>query len=198
MVNQIKTWTRAAGAAAVLISALAAASSAGAAVIYNVNQGIGLGSVIGTIETDGTTGTLGETNFLTWNLSLNGVGASFGLDQGNSVVRVLGSAVSATPTQLLFNFGAPSESYLLFQNNLFSGTHYYCAASVSGTCYQGQTVTPEHISNPSAQVQAMSGEQVIGTVGVVPEPGVWSMMILGLGSLGAALRRRRREGFVQV
>ncbi len=33
--------------------------------------------------------------------------------------------------------------------------------------------------------------QVISDVDVVPEPGAWSMLIVGLGALGAALRRRR-------
>jgi hypothetical protein len=41
---------------------------------------------------------------------------------------------------------------------------------------------------------AKSGETVNGslTVTVVPEPASWTMMILGLGGLGATLRGRRK------
>jgi hypothetical protein len=31
-----------------------------------------------------------------------------------------------------------------------------------------------------------------GAVGAVPEPSTWAIMLVGLGGLGAAMRRRRR------
>jgi hypothetical protein len=181
-------------AAAILLSAAALASSASAAVIYNVNQAVGGGKVTGTIATDGTVGVLGASNFTSWNLKLDGVGASYQLDQSNSLVDVSGPNLSATPTQLLFNFDAPPNGYLLFQLTAdhLTGRHYYCAASNLGTCYQGQTVTPESILDPSVQMQGFSGSRVIGEVAPVPEPAVWSMMILGMAGMGGVLRRRRQ------
>jgi hypothetical protein len=45
-------------------------------IVYNVDRTVGMGSVTGTITTDGNTGTLGLGDFLAWNLTLNGVDAS--------------------------------------------------------------------------------------------------------------------------
>ncbi len=36
------------------------------------------------------------------------------------------------------------------------------------------------------------GDPVLTPTGGVPEPATWAMMILGLGGVGATLRRRRR------
>ena len=35
-----------------------------------------------------------------------------------------------------------------------------------------------------------------GTIGAVPEPSTWAMMLLGFGGVGVALRRRRRATFI--
>ena len=48
-----------------------------APITYNVNQTIGVGGVVGTIQTDGTIGVLATGNFLAWDLTLNGDGASY-------------------------------------------------------------------------------------------------------------------------
>ena len=37
-----------------------------APITYNVNQTIGGGSVVGTVQTDGTIGVLDDVNFLAW------------------------------------------------------------------------------------------------------------------------------------
>ena len=45
-------------------------------IIYNVNRTVVLGSVTGTITTDGTVGTLATNDITSWNLTLNGPAAS--------------------------------------------------------------------------------------------------------------------------
>ncbi|MGH6964235.1 MAG: PEPxxWA-CTERM sorting domain-containing protein [Phenylobacterium sp.] len=42
-------------------------------------------------------------------------------------------------------------------------------------------------------VQSLVAPTQLAAVAAVPEPGTWSMLILGFGAIGAALRRRRRE-----
>ena len=174
----------------VALAALAA-SSAGA-VTYAVNQTIGGGSVTGTITTDGATGVLSAADITAWTLDLNGVGASFSIDNTNSFIDLVGGDVTATASDLFFDYSGGDDGFLLFQQVLFSGAHYYCDATSSGTCFQGATVTPQTIFDPSAQHVAERGKQIIGTAaGGVPEPASWALMIVGLGSLGAVLRGRR-------
>ena len=34
------------------------------------------------------------------------------------------------------------------------------------------------------------------TIGAVPEPGTWAMMLLGFGGMGLAVRRRRKSAYI--
>jgi len=75
---------------------------------YSVDRTIGTGTITGFIETDGSLGVLGAGNFVDWSLLLN-VGTDtytlYGPSSGNnSSVYVQGSDVTATATQVLFNF----------------------------------------------------------------------------------------------
>jgi hypothetical protein len=154
-------------------------------ITYNVNQTIGGGNVIGTIQTDGTTGVLAAANIIAWNLDLNGVGASFNTTDANSMVAVVGNDVTATLTDLLFDFSGPAGDYLLFERVLFLGAHYYCDATANGTCFQGSSVAPEAVSDPSFQNVAVSGNQVIATV---PEPAALALFSAGLAGIGLMRR----------
>jgi hypothetical protein len=164
-----------------------------APITYHIDQAIGGGNVMGTIETDGTTGVLATGNFVAWSLTLNGIGASYTITNADSVVLVTGSDVTATATQLLFNFSGGDSGYLLFQQGLFSGNHYYCDSAQLGACFQGATVTPQSIFDSSAQHVPMSGNQVIATAGdaAVPEPATLTVLGLSLIGLGVIGRRKR-------
>jgi len=117
--------TALAGALAITVSA---ASSVGAAIVYNVDQTIGAGSVVGTITTDGGTGVLAASDITAWNLELTGVGASYDLKNtdSDSAVVVIGGDLTATTHDLYFNFGGTAGDYFLLQDNLYSGQTYYC------------------------------------------------------------------------
>jgi PEP-CTERM motif len=159
-------------------------------ITYNVNLTVGGGSVTGTVQTDGTTGPIGQTNITAWNLNLNGLGASYNITDANSVVLIAGGDVSATTTDLRFDFSGSAGDFLLFQQGLFSGTHYFCAATTLGTCFQGVSVTPQSYLDPSFQNVALAGSQIIGTVAPIPEPA--SLALFGAGLLGLGLLRRRK------
>lgn len=131
-------------------------------VTYVVSQQIGNGSVVGQIGTDGTMGTLAAANVSNWNLALNGVGATYTLNSANSSVVIQGNAVVASPQNLTFNYGGGSN-YILFQNGLYSGNHYWCNASSAGACRQGATVAPNSAFDTSAQFEARTGVGVLGT-----------------------------------
>ena len=161
-------------------------------ITYVVDQMIGVGSVTGTITTDGRIGIISGNNVQSWSLDLNGIGAAHHITEGNSDVVVTGANVTATSTDLSFNFDGPA-GFLLFQDGLFSGTQYWCNASTSGDCDQGKSVVPESFNSSSAQFASASGYQVIATVAAVPEPSTWAMMILGFAGVGFMAYRRKSK-----
>ena len=178
-----------------MATALAFASTASAAIVYNVNQTVQAGGVVGTITTDGTLGSIGSGNITAWNLNLSGGAATFNLNNGNSgVFLTVPSHVTATAQNLFFDYGTPDNGYLLFQVSFGSGAQYWCNAAGIGTstCFQGATVTPQSIFDPSVQVEARTGVQIIATAGAVPEPAAWGLMLAGFGLTGAAMRRRAK------
>lgn len=163
-------------------------------ITYSVARTIGLGSVTGFIETDGSLGVLSAANFVDWSLLLNDGTSTYTitgpLSGSNSVAFVQGADTTASATQLLFDFSGVDNGILLFQQGLFSGQHYYCAATQLGTCYQGETVVPIDVFS-SFQNASRSGNIVIGTAGsAVPEPGTLMMFGSGIVGLAGLLRRR--------
>ena len=180
-------------AASALLSVASAAQAA--PIVYTVNDYVGaVGHITGTVTTDGTIGQLGAGNFLSWNLSVAGNGASDTLTSGNSGIFIGGTATSATAHDIFFDFSDLNPSYLLVQKVFSSGANYVCAASTvypSTPCLQGATVAPQAYTDPSAQFQQFEGRVSIASVaGAVPEPATWAMMIGGFGLAGASLRRR--------
>jgi hypothetical protein len=77
----------------------------------------------------------------------------------------------------LFFSGASGDEYNLFSD---SSTVYELYKATSGVGYQANSVGVLAYRDPPS---------IIG--GAVPEPAVWTMMILGFGAMGAVLRRRR-------
>ena len=105
-------------------------------ITYAVNQTIGAGSVTGVIVTDGTLGTLSSTNILSYSVLIDDATyPPYNVASGsNPDLFLSGSDLSATASQLLFNFsGAPGG---LFGMNDPSGDFGVCfVAGGPGGCF---------------------------------------------------------------
>jgi hypothetical protein len=181
--------------AAILGSALFGAQSASADIVYLVNEAIGAGSVVGTITTDGNTGVLSASDFLAWNLTLNGTSASFTITSSDptAIIELVGSEVFATPTEITFDFsGSDDDGHLLFQDGFHSGMHYWCSGATSSTtCFPGKTVAPIMIGDGTSINVPASGVQTM------PEPSTWILMGLGFGALALAAARKARPALAR-
>src|SRR5580692_8890520 len=116
-------------------------------IAYVVNRTVAGGSVIGVVETDGTTGSaLTAANILDWNLLLsdgqgNMANLTGPLSGNNSTAFITGQDVTATASVLVFNFNGTDQGYLLFEASFGSGSKYYCdSAGTQGVCDAGETV----------------------------------------------------------
>jgi hypothetical protein len=197
-------------------------------VTYIVNETVGThGSVTGSIETDGTLGApLELANILDWNLVLNNGTSTFDLmgplSGPNSTLSILdgstGSDLTATATQLLFNFSDTGDGFALFQDNTPVPPPYWCLETSSACTGQqaGQdlAITSADISNllTNNTFSALSGNVVIGTVSApvgevgspdpvvgaptpasTPEPSTLSFLGLGFAALGFWKHRAARR-----
>src|SRR5436309_15106863 len=73
-------------------------------IVYTVNQTVGLGSVTGTITTDGNLGTLGGVDISAFNLNISDGNGTIQLVNPQSGATTFGSGLSATLTGLFFNY----------------------------------------------------------------------------------------------
>jgi hypothetical protein len=166
----------------------AASLCSAATITYNVAQTVGPGSVTGFIETDGTIGVLGTSNILDFNLLLSDGTASVDDLRSNSVFEVIGSDLSATSTQLLFNFSGSDTGFVIFERGGFVGANFFCAATASATSFCDTAPPAAEILQVTGPLltSPMSGTQVIASAAgaSAPEPSTLGLLVAGIALLG--------------
>ena len=163
-----------------LLAAQLSSLAAGADITYNVNINITSSnptgnplqsdSVIGTITTDGTIGTILAHNIKSWDLKLVDLLNSANnveLTPANSEVvedgdgagdQIGGGGLTATATGLFYDFSNPSAEFG-FQTsaNLYSGYNYFCLSDGLYACAAGESIAPNYISTDGVIATGTAG-----------------------------------------
>jgi hypothetical protein len=188
--------------------ALSGVSQAGATV-YDLVGTSGI-SVSGTITTDGDTGVLAASDITDWdiNQTFDTVHFQSFIDPTNSTVTLTGPGLTATSTQLLFNFSDTTSSKLDFSsNNFFGGSGglslQFCDA-VTACINQNLASTFSEIvvvviapglgSTSNGVPESGVTEIAAAVAATVPEPSAWAMTLIGFAGVGFVGYRRAKSG----
>jgi hypothetical protein len=184
--------------ALVLLSSVSTISSA--SIIYSVDRTIGAGTVTGTIETTGKQGVLSDADIMNVSLTVSAPDLP-GSPESLTIPGIFGNAVTATDTQLLFDFAASGDNYFWVQglgsppvtNGVvwhletggFSAVGFGEHITYIGEAPEGAEITIQSV-NPSP-----SGTVVFAEVATVPVPAaVW---LFGSGLIGLVGLARRKK-----
>jgi hypothetical protein len=159
-----------------LASALAIAlvSPASADIVYSVDYTVGESVLTGTITTDGEIGAITAADIKSFDLSTSVLGTPAEFTSSNSTAT--GSGLTATATQLSFNFAAGDTFEITGVGGDFELTKGHAELDVGKDGTGGRS------------------ESTI-LASAVPEPSTWAMMILGFCGLGFMAYRRKDGAF---
>ena len=170
-------------------------STASANIVYSVNHAVGAGSVVGSIETDGTLGLISSANIVSWTLTTTsaflqgGSPATFGSGSGGFFNDANNGLLSATANDLSFDYSG-GAGYLLFWASDF--TNWYCLQIAGCWDFVGAGEAFGYgTQNVYAEVQRYSSARAF-TDGnnVIPEPSLLALVSLGLFGIAASRRKQ--------
>ncbi len=176
-----------------LLFACASLSQA-ASITYNVNWTFSANDyVTGTIQTDGTLGLLSASNITGWSLDGSALNHGTGTMTGPSptfTATVTGTDLTATSTDLLFNFSGTDGGYFALQSSQYRvvvATHLSDVVSFATSgAGEGLLNGPWNAFSSTAK----SGTQSIADTGT-PEPASFALVLGGIALLGFRKMRRR-------
>lgn len=183
-----------------LAAALAAglATPAGAAITYYGLRSIDGASAQLAITTNGTLGVLDQFDIVDWTIQLTQGSDTFTLTSANSSVSLLGNQLSASASELSYDFGLDNGSFYQFLSFQADGAEpylpIYCVQISGCSDFDGPAETLiAATGNPitregRSDVSVLARSVVRG--GAVPESATWALLVLGFGMAGAAMRAR--------
>ena len=177
--------------------------SEAAPITYTINRVNGIGSLTGTLTTDGTIGALAGLNFISSNLTVNVGSNSYSLVgltyssagpfiPGATIRTKVNNGLVATSTQLLFDFGLAGGSNWGIQDQ--NASRAYCATGGFIACGGNELFgLTGGIQGVTRYTTSAAGLVVLGTASAgtaTPEPTTSALMLTGL----AAFLWRKRAG----
>jgi hypothetical protein len=190
----MKTVKAAAIVASVFVFCMATAANS--AVIYNVDRAIGAGSINGFIETDGTVGVLNRQHILRWSLTLTSANLRNGpvdtISDSSGSVTIVGTAFTATATDLFFDFDAGSLNIAIFVGN--SGNLWCMDAGGCGTLGPGDLMGVNSVGELAEKSSPVGNVIVASTAEsgptVLPEPSTVAFFLIAAGVFARTRKNR--------
>ena len=184
-----------AGCALVLLSFVSTTSTA--SIVYGVDRTIGAGTITGTIETNGNLGVLVNSDILNVDLTVSAPNLPGSPESLIWFTGISGNAVTATDTQLLFDFSASGDNYFATQGPGGTGTSsvfwHLETAGFSAVGF-GEHITYVDLVGNEVTIQSVtptpSGSVVFAEVATVPVPAAAWLFASGLLALAGVTRRK--------
>ena len=190
-------------AAALAGSCMALPSAANASIVFNIDQ-LGANVVVNASGSFNTSGAVPATNLFSSRLNPSIARVNVGPAESNAILlngftgpSSFGSGTTTIADSYLGDFiyfigGYQSDS---LHNTLGLAANYVSGSAISGSAtYLNKTFTSLGLNIGTYQY-SLNGDAVtinIAQPGAVPEAATWAMMILGMGAVGYAMRRRQK------
>lgn len=173
---------------------LAIAASPASATVYVGTQMAGPnGSGTISVTTDGTVGALSAANILGFSITsvINGIAYASTSGGPGSNTTAFGNGLSATATQLIFDF--TSDGFFGIADFVPGNTGFCVDGAAAAFACSGDAPSLGFFATVAPNVYDVVSERRTGIqaiAAVVPEPGTWFLLATGFGIVGGALRRR--------
>jgi hypothetical protein len=158
-------------------------------ITYQVAISFGGGTITGDIVTNGTIGTLSAADIVSWNIVVNDGSNMYDLTGLDSAVRIVGNDLSATSTQILFNFSGGDQGYFTFASPYVgAGGRFWevVTANADGDLPSpGQYLSALYPDSGIVSDPGLSGEGTLGNIpgSITPEPSTLLLLATGLACL---------------